>query len=86
MTKAKVKPGWEVFWPPAGTVEEKKKQKLYVSGDVIEFDEKGPHPPADAVEILSEPEPEPDAKGGGDQDDDKIAPNVSKPKKKAGKK
>lgn len=47
MGKAKVKAGWQVYWPPAS-----KSQKVYGPGEIVEFD--GEAPQIEALEILQE--------------------------------
>lgn len=54
MGKAKVRPGWQVYWPPGHLLKLREKQKLYDEGQVVEFEGDAPQIPA--LEVLPEEE------------------------------
>lgn len=50
MGKARVRPGWSVYWPPASS-----QQRIYGPGEIVEFE--GEAPQIQALEVLPEEEP-----------------------------
>jgi len=49
MGKARVRPGWSVYWPPASS-----QQQIYGPGEIVEFE--GEAPQIQALEILPDEE------------------------------
>ncbi len=49
MGKARVRPGWSVYWPPASS-----QQRIYGPGEIVEFE--GEAPQIAALEVLPEEE------------------------------
>lgn len=52
--KARVRPGWSVYWPPASS-----QQRIYGPGEIVEFE--GEAPQIAALEVLPVPAPDPPA-------------------------
>ncbi len=52
--KARVRPGWQVYWPPGHLLKPGEKQRLYDEGQIVEFE--GDVPQIAALEVLPEEE------------------------------
>lgn len=57
MGKARVRPGWSVYWPPGDILKPGEKQRIYGPGEIVEFE--GEAPQIAALEVLPELAPAP---------------------------